>query len=194
MEWTSSDVAHSHIICSSIGSKNTLKKKSSCKLITVLKIQSLHNWTTTPSLAAMRRVVDLSHLWPAISSVCYNAQSFELVPREIWCKCLKFEDKNIIPCLRRVFALFNKSIFLRNQSLSNATWFCAKKCKIGDENLYLTKNCFGRNEICCKIITVIWVTCARILRFVLQLRAHWQNMEFSRNCPQISHIHKNCHF
>ena len=27
--------------------------------------------------------------------------------------------------------------------------FCAEKCKIGKENLYVTKNWFARNKICC---------------------------------------------
>ena len=40
-----------------------------------------------------------------------------------------------------------KCIFLRNQSLSNAGWFCNKKRKIGKGNLYLTKNGLGRNDI-----------------------------------------------
>ena len=47
-----------------------------------------------------------------------------------------------------VFALF-KSTFLRNRSLSNASWFCSEKRKIGKGNLYLTKSQFDRNEICC---------------------------------------------
>ena len=47
------------------------------------------------------------------------------------------------------FTLF-KSIFLRNRSLSNPKSFDSKKkCKIGKENLYLTENRLGRNEIWC---------------------------------------------
>ena len=49
---------------------------------------------------------------------------------------------------RQVFALF-KSIFLRNQSLSNASWFYNKKHKIGKGNLYLLENWLSRNKMCC---------------------------------------------
>ena len=40
-------------------------------------------------------------------------------------------------------------IFLRNWSLSDARWFCGKKCKVGKENLYLTENRLSWNEMCC---------------------------------------------
>ena len=49
---------------------------------------------------------------------------------------------------RRVFALF-KSIFLRNQSLSNAGWFYGKKRKIGKGNPYLAENRLSKNEMWC---------------------------------------------
>ena len=46
------------------------------------------------------------------------------------------------------FALF-KSIFLRNQSLSNDRWFYGKKCKIGKRDLYLTENWLSGNKMWC---------------------------------------------
>ena len=49
---------------------------------------------------------------------------------------------------RQVFALF-KSIFLRNQSLSDARWFYGKNCKIGKGNPHLTENRFSKNEMWC---------------------------------------------
>ena len=81
MEWTSSDIAHSHTVCLSIGSKNALKNQ--LQTLYGFEIQSLQNWTSFPSLAAVRRAVDIFHLWSVISSVGNNAQSSELVPREI---------------------------------------------------------------------------------------------------------------
>ena len=36
-----------------------------------------------------------------------------------------------------------------NRSLSDARWFCGKKCKIGKGNLYLTENRLSWNEMCC---------------------------------------------
>ena len=47
-----------------------------------------------------------------------------------------------------MFALF-KSILLRNTFLSNARWFCAKKHKNGEGNLYLPKDRLCINEIFC---------------------------------------------
>ena len=49
---------------------------------------------------------------------------------------------------QRVLTLF-KSIYLRNRSLSNARWFCGKKCNIGKGNLYLTENWLSRSEMWC---------------------------------------------
>ena len=50
---------------------------------------------------------------------------------------------------RQVFALF-KSIFLRNQSFSNARWFYGFKNPANWEgNLYLTENWLSRNEMWC---------------------------------------------
>ena len=57
-----------------------------------------------------------------------------------------FEPIELRKKRRWVFALF-KSIFLRNRSLSNTRWFYGKRCKIRKENLYLTENLLGRNEI-----------------------------------------------
>ena len=53
-----------------------------------------------------------------------------------------------MPTTALVIALFI-SIFLRNRSLSDARWFCGKKCKIGKGNLYLTENRLSWNEMCC---------------------------------------------
>ena len=51
---------------------------------------------------------------------------------------------------RRVFAFF-KSIFLRNRSLSNSTWFYGKNRKIEKGNLYITENWLSRNEMWCAV-------------------------------------------
>ena len=42
-----------------------------------------------------------------------------------------------------------KGIFLRNRSVNNARWFCAKSAKIAKRSLNLTKIRLGRNGICC---------------------------------------------
>ena len=53
----------------------------------------------------------------------------------------------------------SKSIFLRNQSLSNTRWFYGKKLKIGKGNLDFTVNWLSRNEMWwVQIITIICVT------------------------------------
>ena len=96
MKLTSSDVAHSHTACSSTGSKNTLKNIAA----NFLRLWKHSRYKIGPqplySLAAVQRVVDLSHLWPAIYSVCNNAQGSELVPKDFWCKFwnLKFVTNN----------------------------------------------------------------------------------------------------
>ena len=86
---------------------------------------------------------------------------------------------------RRVFALF-KSIFLRNRFLSNAWWFCSEKRKIGKGNLYLTKNQFGRNEICCaednhNNIRTMCEKNSQIRTLIKELSAKYR---FSKNCPK----------
>ena len=45
------------------------------------------------------------------------------------------------------------------------------------------------------IITIIWVTCVKIiLRFKLKLKSYWQNIILLRNCPKIHIFTKNCNF
>ena len=86
---------------------------------------------------------------------------------------------------QRVLALFI-SIFLRNRSLSDARWFCGKKRKIGNGNLYLTENRLSWNVMCCASDNHNYVShmCKRIFEFELQLRSYWQNIKFSRYCPK----------
>ena len=96
--------------------------------------------------------------------------------------------------LSLVFALF-KSIFLRNQSLSNVRWFYAKNFKIGEGNLYLTENQLSRNEIWYAEDNHIYMChiCAKGIldsnfnEAVIDTKHH-----FFKILPQISHIfHKN---
>ena len=87
---------------------------------------------------------------------------------------------------RLVLALFI-SIFLRNRSLSDARWFCGKKRKIGEGNLYLTENRLSSNVICCASDNHSYNVshmCKRIFKFELQLRSYWQNIKFSWYCPK----------
>ena len=85
---------------------------------------------------------------------------------------------------QQVFALF-KSIFLRNQSLSNTRWFYGKKCKIGKGNLYLTENWLSWNKMCCTAINHNYMchTCAKEFSD-LNFSSYLQNIEFSWNCPK----------
>ena len=81
-----------------------------------------------------------------------------------------------------------KRIFLRNRSLSNATWFCSGKCKI-----WKGKNQFGGNKICCAEVNHNYMSnmCEREFSDSnFKLRSYWQNIDFSKD----SHIHKNCNF
>ena len=82
---------------------------------------------------------------------------------------------------RRVLALFI-NIFLRNRSLSDARWFYGKKRKIGKGNLHLTENRLSWNEMCCASDNHNYM--CHTLKFELQLRSYWQNINFSRNCPK----------
>ena len=87
---------------------------------------------------------------------------------------------------RQVLALFI-SIFLRNQSLSDARWFYGKKRKIGKGNLYLTENRLRWNKMCCASDNHNYMcqTCAKeFLNFELQLSSYWQNIKFSQYCPK----------
>ena len=96
-----------------------------------------------------------------------------------------------------MFALF-KSIFLINRSLSNDRWFCSVKRKIGKGKLYLTKNQFGRNKICCAednskhMSKMICVKKNSQIRTLIKrsLATYW----FFKKLPQISHIHKSHNF
>ena len=93
---------------------------------------------------------------------------------------------------RRVLALFI-SIFLRNQSLSDARWFYGKKCKIGKGNLYLTEIWLSWNEMCCASDNHNYMChiCAKeIFKFELQLSSYWQNIKFSWYCPKFHIITK----
>ena len=87
---------------------------------------------------------------------------------------------------RWVFALF-KSIFLRNRSFSNGSWFYGKKRKIGKGNLHLTENQLSRNEVWCAAdyhsYTCHIIICKRIFRFELKLRSYWQNIIFLTKLP-----------
>ena len=79
------------------------------------------------------------------------------------------------------------SIFLRNRSLSDVSWFYGKKRKIGKGNLYLTENRLSWNEMCCALDNHNYMchTCAKeFLKFELQLSSYWQNIKFSRYCPK----------
>ena len=66
---TPSDFAHIHTICSSIGRMNT-QKKSAANSLQFRKYSSSKIWPDPPFLASVRRVIDLSDLWPAFISVC----------------------------------------------------------------------------------------------------------------------------
>ena len=69
-------------------------------------------------------------------------QTFSVIKGIIW--AFSFAKKR-----QQLLGLF-KSIFLRNvRSMSNTRWFCTKNCKVGKENLYLSKTRLGRNKIFC---------------------------------------------
>ena len=94
---------------------------------------------------------------------------------------------------RRVFAFF-KNIFLRNRSLSNAKWFYHKKRKIWRKNLYLAENRLSRNEMWCAAANHNYKSrvCAKKkkkkkkkIRFEFLLSSYWQNIKFSKNCPNL---------
>ena len=92
----------------------------------------------------------------------------------------------------QVFALF-KNIFLRNRSLSNTTWFCSKKHKIGKINLHLTENRLSSQITLCKAdnhnyMCHIWAK--RIFRFELWLISYWQNINFFTKLPQFDILTK----
>ena len=104
---------------------------------------------------------------------------FNLSKRIIW--AYSFVKKR-----QQVLALFI-SIFLRNQSLSNARWFYSKKRKIGKGDLYLTENRLNWSEMCCASYNwnYMYHTCAKeFFKFELQWSSYWQNINFSRYCPK----------
>ena len=85
-----------------------------------------------------------------------------------------------------VLALFI-SIFLRNRSLSDASWFYVKTRKIGTGNLYLTENRLSWNLMCCASDNHDYMrrTCAKeFFKFELQLSSYWQNIKFSGYYPK----------
>ena len=85
---------------------------------------------------------------------------------------------------------------MRNRSLSNAIWFCAKKSKLGREICILLKLYLVETKCSVlKTITIIGVTCmqknSQIQTMIKQLLA---NYRFFKKLHQISHIHKNGNF
>ena len=87
-------------------------------------------------------------------------------------------------------------LFLKAFSWESDLWVtlgrCAKKRKIGNGNLYLTKNRFGRNKICCvEDITVMSVTWVQDNSQILPLiSSHWQNSDFQEIAPNITYTQK----
>ena len=71
-------------------------------------------------------------------------------------------------------------------------WFCTKKCKIKKVNLYLSKDQFGRYEICFTEDNHSYMSniCAKNyqIQTLWQLRARYWFFKVLR----IAHIHKNC--
>ena len=91
----------------------------------------------------LRRRNCMHHVHYAHIVIAYCNIEFKLSKKPEMVLCLGFVKKR-----RPEFAIF-KIIFLRNRSVSNAWWFCAKKRKIGKGNMKLIKIWLGRNENCC---------------------------------------------
>ena len=99
---------------------------------------------------------------------------------------------------RQVFASF-KSIFLRNRSMSNAGWFCAKNTKLRrDIIMYLNKIDWVETKFSVRrIITIIWATCVKKNSQYLNFNEATIgkiSIFFFKKLPQISHIHKHFNF
>ena len=84
--------------------------------------------------------------------------------------------------------MFWKAFSWKNRSLSNAKWFCAKETQNLKGNLKLTKVRPGRNEISCAEDNHNCISnyVQKILRSELWLTSNWQNIDFSRNCPNFT--------
>ena len=98
---------------------------------------------------------------------------------------------------RQIFALF-KSIFLRNQFLSNTRCFYGKKHKTGKGNLYLTENWLSGNEMWCaadnpNYMCHIYADMPTSGNTNLYFEAH-KPVFFNKNLYFLKNIHKQASF
>ena len=74
-------------------------------------------------------------------------------------------------------------------------WFCSKKCKIGKENLYVTKNQLKRNQNCCVEDNHNYMSNMGEKEFSdSNLKKLLAKYQFFKKLPQISHIHNYHNF